>query len=208
MEKTSRGYLKIILGSMFAGKTTELIKEYNRHSACGLNCCFINHSLDDRYESGTNKTKTHNKTEILNDFSVSKLKNIFDKTTQTSVEILLHEHFDVYFINEGQFFEDLYEWVNWLVNVKHKKVYVCGLDGDFKRKKFGSILDIIPLCDEVVKIKAICQQCKKFDGIFTHRLSGGTKQLLVGSTNYQSLCRYCYNNQLHVENLDNVAVAV
>ena len=122
MEKTSsRGYLKIILGSMFAGKTTELIKEYNRHSACGLNCCFINHSLDDRYESGANKTKTHNKTEILNDFSVSKLKNIFDETTQTSVEILLHEHFDVYFINEGQFFEDLCEWVNWLVNVKHKK---------------------------------------------------------------------------------------
>ena len=46
------------------------------------------------------------------------------------------------------------------------------------------------------------------DGIFTHRLSGGTQQLLVGSTNYQSLCRYCYNNRLKVEELDNVAVAV
>jgi len=185
------GYLKIILGSMFAGKTTELIKEYNRHNACGIRCCFINHMYDDRYDSGTKKTKTHNQSEILNDYSVNKLGQIFNK------ESLLfgNTDYDVYFINEGQFFNDLYEWVDWLVNMKNKKVYVCGLDGDYKRKKFGSLLDIIPLCDDIVKIKALCNDCKKSDGLFTCRLSDETEQLLVGTTNYCSLCRNCYNTR-------------
>ena len=185
------GYLKIILGSMFAGKTTELIKEYNRHNACDVRCCFINHMYDDRYDSGTKKTKTHNQSEILNDYSVNKLGQIFNK------ESLLfgNTDYDVYFINEGQFFNDLYEWVDWLVNMKNKKVYVCGLDGDYKRKKFGSLLDIIPLCDDIVKIKALCNDCKKSDGLFTCRLSDETEQLLVGTTNYCSLCRNCYNTR-------------
>ena len=185
------GYLKIILGSMFAGKTTELIKEYNRHNACGIRCCFINHMYDDRYDSGTKKTKTHNHSEILNDYSVNKLGQIFNR------ESLLfgNTDYDVYFINEGQFFSDLYEWVDWLVNMKNKKVYVCGLDGDYKRKKFGSLLDIIPLCDDIVKIKALCNDCKKSDGLFTCRLSDETEQLLVGTTNYCSLCRNCYNTR-------------
>ena len=52
------GYLKVILGCMFSGKTTELIKEYNRHKACDIRSCFVNHSADDRYGSGTSTTKT------------------------------------------------------------------------------------------------------------------------------------------------------
>ncbi len=199
-----RGYLKIILGSMFAGKTTELIKEYNRHTACQLKCCFINHSYDDRYDSGTKKTKTHNNNEILNDFSVTHLAEIFDESKLSVKETLYQKKYDVYFINEGQFFDDLYTWVDWLVNKQHKKVYVCGLDGDYDRKKFGSILDVIPLCDEIVKIKAICHLCKKFDGIFTHRLSNEKEQLLVGTTNYQSLCRHCYNNRIYMEDIEDV----
>ena len=74
-----------------------------------------------------------------------------------------------------------------------KKVYVCGLDGDYKRRKFGSILDIVPLCDDVVKLKAICKKCKKEEAIFTHRMSGETQQTVIGSNNYQALCRSCYN---------------
>ena len=96
-------------------------------------------------------------------------------------------------INEGQFFEDLYDTVDELVNTYKKKVYVCGLDGDYKRKKFGSLLDIIPLADDVVKIKGICQSCKKNDAIFTHRISDEKTQKLVGSDNYTPLCRGCYN---------------
>lgn len=188
------GYLKIILGSMFAGKTTELIKEFNRHNSCGFKCCFINSLYDDRYNSGSQLTKTHNHISISNTFCSHNLSDIFENISNDTNKRA--ENYDVFFINEGQFFKDLYKWVNWLVNDKNKKVYVCGLDGDYQRKKFGSILDIIPLCDDIIKIKAICQDCKKREGIFTCRLTNEKSQLLIGSTNYNSLCRFCFNNNL------------
>tara|TARA_A100001015_G_scaffold313656_1_gene421380 strand:- start:2912 stop:3499 length:588 start_codon:yes stop_codon:yes gene_type:complete len=188
----SSGYLKVILGSMFSGKTTELIKEYNRYTSCGFKCCFINHRLDDRYGSGCTTTKTHSQITIQNSASCHKLQELF-KCSNPFDNIF---NYDVYLINEGQFFEDLYYYVDLLINNKNKKVYVCGLNGDFERKKFGSILDIIPLCDDVVILKAICKNCKKKDGIFTNRLSNETEQTLIGTDNYTSLCRICYNNNL------------
>jgi thymidine kinase len=180
------GYLKVILGCMFSGKTTELIKEYNRHKSCDLRCCFINHSTDDRYGSGGKVTKTHNNQDILNDKSCNRLDEIFCNTS-------IHNDYDVFFINEGQFFSDLYEYVDFLVNIHGKKVYVCGLDGDFERKEFGSILKIIPLCDDIIKLKAICKNCKNKEGIFTFRMNGQLKQTIVGADIYSALCRDCYN---------------
>jgi thymidine kinase len=177
------GYLKVILGCMFSGKTTELIKEYNRHKACGIRCCFVNHSADDRYGSGTTTTKTHSQNSITNDKSCKKLTDVLWEAS----------NYDAFFINEGQFFDDLYEAINFLVNMQNKKVYVCGLDGDFRRREFGSILKILPLCDDVVKLKAICKSCKILDGIFTFRLSDEKEQLLIGTNDHIALCRNCYN---------------
>ena len=180
----SKSYLKIILGSMFSGKTTELIKEYNKYKSCGFECCFINHSLDKaRFDSGTN-TQAHNKLSIKTDFTIDNLGPYARSFLR----------YDVLFINEAQFFPDLYKAVEWLL-FHNKKVYVCGLDGDFKRQKFGSILDIIPLCDDVVKLKAICTNCKKSNGIFTKRLSNEKKQTMIGIENYTSLCRKCYRSK-------------
>ena len=83
---------------------------------------------------------------------------------------------------EGDFVSDVEKYIE------------AGLDGDFKRKKFGSILDIIPLADDVIKIKAICTECMKNDAIFTHRLSKETTQTIVGGSElYKPLCRFCYN---------------
>ena len=185
------GYLKVILGSMFSGKTTELIKEYNRHIACGFECCMINHISDTRYGNKSNETSTHNKV-VVKSVKYSNLDNFF---TSKDVDIQkIIQNTKVWFINEGQFFPDLYKWIDHLVNKKNCKVYVCGLDGDFERRKFGSILDIIPLCDDLIKLKAICQECKK-DGIFTHRLTDEITQTVIGSDNYISLCRVCYNSR-------------
>ena len=65
----------------------------------------------------------------------------------------------MFLINEGQFFENLYETVLNLVEKHNKQVYVCGLDGDFKRNKMGEILDLIPISDKVVKLKSRCSIC-------------------------------------------------
>jgi thymidine kinase len=174
------GYLKVILGSMFSGKTTELIKIYNKYKSCEIPCCIINHISDDRYDK--EKMSNHNGV-MLESFNY---KNLIECLS-------LVGNYDIFLINEGQFFDDLYDIVNLLVNMHKKKVYVCGLDGDYKRRKFGSILDIVPLCDDVVKLKAICKKCKRNQGIFTHRMSKETKQTLIGSDNYMALCRSCYN---------------
>ena len=181
------GYLKIILGSMFAGKTTELIKEYRRHKSCGFECLFINHKIDNRYIDEENKTSTHDRI-FINSINVGdNLLDFFKKEGYLS-------RYDVILINEGQFFKDLYKFVDYIVNRLNKKVYVCGLDGDFQRKKIGSVLDIIPLCDDVIKIKAICSNCKMNEGIFTYRLSDEKEQVVVGSINYSAVCRKCYNS--------------
>ena len=184
------GYLKIILGSMFAGKTSELIKEYNKHTACNFKCCIINHTVDNRYDTDNSKMATHNN-KIVECKSCSKLSELFGDNYQDDIV----DKYDVFLINEGQFFEDLYNCVDIIVNKKRKKVYVCGLDGDYKRKKFGSILDIIPLCDDVVKLKGICKECFFKESIFTHRLTEEKEQTLISSNKYNSLCRKCYNKQ-------------
>lgn len=181
------GYLKVIIGSMFSGKTTELFKEHRRYSSVGFNCLLINHNSDKRY-TDKEETSTHDGY-LVNSINVGdKLFDFFKKESYLS-------RYDVIFINEGQFFEDLYKFVHYIVNIKNKRVYVCGLDGDFERKKFGSILDIIPLSDDVIKIKAICTECMNNDAIFTHRISkdNTTQTVIGGAESYKPLCRNCYN---------------
>lgn len=190
------GYLKVILGCMFSGKTTELLKEYSRWSACGFECLVINHSSDKRYSDSADKTFTHNGQMVHSIPVGNKLFDFFKKESFLS-------RYDVILINEGQFFEDLYEFTNYLVNIKNKKVYVCGLNGDFKQKKFGSILDVIPLCDDLVKLDALCMHCKEKHGIFTFRLTNEQEQTIIGSDNYIPVCRRCYSYLTQKQEFEN-----
>jgi len=103
---------------------------------------------------------------------------------------------DVILINEGQFFEDLYKVVVDLLK-ENKKVYVCGLDGDFERKKIGQILDLIPLCDKVTKLTSLCSICRDgTPGIFSMRLTDEKSQILVGVDNYAPVCRNCFSKHI------------
>ena len=100
---------------------------------------------------------------------------------------------DVILINEGQFFPDLFECVIELVEKYNKKVYVSALDGDFKREKFGGILDLIPYCDQFTKLNSLCSQCKNGrKALFSHRVTTESAQIVIGSDNYIPLCRKCY----------------
>mgnify|MGYP003644223821 CR=1 FL=1 len=178
------GYLELILGCMFSGKTTKLLEIYNMYSICDVSCCVINSSLDKRY-SNTNLV-THDKKSIPCIF-VEKLNSI------TTPDVL--DKYNVFLINEGQFFTDLYDSVIELVCKHHKKVYICGLDGDFQREKYGQILDLIPKSDKFFKLYAICKICK--DGTsacFSKRITNENTQTIIGSNNYIPVCRKCYEN--------------
>ena len=100
---------------------------------------------------------------------------------------------NVIIINEGQFFGDIFETViDWVEN-KEKIVYVCGLDSDFKRNKFGNFLELIPFCDKITKLKSLCMKCKNGEkALFSKRITNDESQIVIGSDNYIPVCRKCY----------------
>jgi len=176
------GYLEIIIGPMFSGKTSKLLSIKKMYDLCDISCCVVNYSGDNRYHD--TMLSTHDKI-MIPCLNVERLKTII---TDENIK-----KYDVFLINEGQFFSDLYKSVSELVNNFNKKVYVCGLDGDFKRKKFGQILDLIPLCDNVKKQHALCIKCKNGKkALFSMRITKEKKQKVIGVDNYIAVCRKCY----------------
>jgi thymidine kinase len=192
-------YLEIILGGMYAGKTSRLVEIYKQCKFCNISVAVINHSIDNRYDEEL--LSTHDKIKI----PCIKTEKLFDIWSENfdllnNIELIprVKDKFEVacsnvILINEGQFFPDLEEFVKTLLKFD-KKVYVCGLDGDFKRKKFGQILDLIPLCDKVTKLTSLCSICKNgTPGIFSKRITLEQTQTVVGSDNYIPVCRTCYD---------------
>lgn len=201
------GYLELIIGPMFSGKTSRLVEIYNQCKFCNIKVSVINHSIDNRYDDDL--LSTHDKIKIPC-IKTKKLFDVWDDRIPTEENIKLiyriKDKFqlatsEVILINEGQFFPDLFDFVNALL--KHeKKIYVCGLDGDFERKKFGQILDLIPICDKVEKLTSLCSICKNGKkGIFSMRLSNEKEQTVVGSENYIPVCRECYISKNQTSNI-------
>ena len=180
----SVGYLEIIIGPMFSGKTSKLLSLYKQYKFCNIPIAVINHSADTRYHESM--LSSHDK-EMIPCIQTDKLENI---TTNESVD-----NSEVILINEAQFFPDLYNFVVNMLNF-NKKIYISGLDGDFERNKFGEILDLIPLCDKVTKLTSLCGLCKNgTPGIFSLRLTNEKEQTLIGSDNYIPVCRCCYEQK-------------
>jgi thymidine kinase len=95
-------------------------------------------------------------------------------------------------INEGQFFADIVDWVKIAVECHHKNVYICGLNSDFKRNKFGNWLDLELISDNVVMLQSFCSSCKQRPAIFSHRISNEIALEVIGADNYIPVCRKCY----------------
>ena len=116
-----------------------------------------------------------------NILSDEKLKNIYNNSKYI-------------FINEGQFFENLYNFCINAANNDNKIVYVCGLDGDFKQEKFGQLIDLIPVCDTLIKLHALCKICG-CKASFTKRNTHEGGQVVIGNDNlYSAVCRKHYFN--------------
>ena len=190
---TPTGYLEIILGPMYSSKSTRLVDIYKQCKFCNIPVTAINHTIDNRYDNELLSTHDHVKIPCLQASQLNDIwtDNGYQKTGDKRDYTVLRNS-DVILINEGQFFPDLYDVVVDML-LHNKKVYVCGLDGDFERKKFGQILDLVPLCDKVTKLSSLCSLCKNgTPGIFSMRLTKEKQQTLVGSDNYIPVCRKCY----------------
>jgi len=161
--------ISIILGCMFSGKSTELIRRVSRYTSIGIQVLLINHINDTR--TG-NSVKTHSGAKL----SAKKFANLME-STQTSAFI----ESKVIAIDEAHFFGDLLQFVKYAEKF-NKIIIVSGLDGDYKREPIGDILKLIPMCDDVVKLKALDMVDKNgTEAIFSKRIVDGDQQILVGA---------------------------
>jgi thymidine kinase len=177
------GKLELILGPMFSGKSTELIRRIRLFQQINKKVLVLKPQIDSRYLQ--NKITSHNYESV--DCVV--LNNLRDINEDELIK------YNVVIIDEGQFFSDLVEYVKWWVDELNLDTIVGGLDGDFERKPFGTILNLIPYADSCNKLTSLCNICK--DGTtapFSFRINQTKEQVLVGgSESYIPLCRKHYN---------------
>jgi thymidine kinase len=176
------GKLNLVIGPMYSGKSTELLRIYNKYKA-KYKILVINHNCDTRY--GKDSVNTHNK----NSLSCISIDNLSNNNLKELIK-----SYDIILIDEGQFFKDLYDFCKNITDTTKKIIYVFGLSGDSNRNKFGQILDIIPICDNIIHLKSICNICSEVcNAPFTLRTSDKTEQVTVGSSNdYMAVCRKCW----------------
>jgi len=188
MNKNKFGSLEIIIGNMFSGKSTELIRRINTMKSINKKIVIINYLHDNRYS--VDSISTHDSISVKS----LKIENLLLIPIETLIEC------DCIFIDEGQFFNDLYQFICLYVDIYKKHMVVSGLDGDSNRKKFGQMLDIIPLADSVTKLKAYCNICSDCTpGPFTKKISNSListhEQIDIGGIDkYLPVCRYHYIN--------------
>jgi len=180
-------YLELFVGCMYAGKTGKLVDIYRQSLFCNLKIMVINYAGDKRYSQ--TELSTHDKI-MIPCIQTETLGHLYLDHKQEIAQA------DVILINEGQFFSDLYSWVSHLIDNSEKRIYICGLDGDFERRKFGQMIDLIPLCDKITKLTALCSICKNgTPAIHSFRCTNEKDQLVIGNDNYIPLCRKCYKNK-------------
>ena len=178
-ETHRRGSIEVICGSMFSGKTEELIRRLKRAKIARQNVEIFKPAVDVRYSD----------TEVVSHDSNS----IHSTPVENSASILLlSENVDVIGIDEAQFFDaGIVDICNQLAN-NGTRVIVAGLDMDFKGNPFGPMPALCAIADEVSKVHAICVHCGNLAN-YSHRLVSNEKQVMLGEKNeYQPLCRACY----------------
>ncbi|CAK9133349.1 unnamed protein product [Ilex paraguariensis] len=180
------GEIHVIVGPMFAGKTTALLRRINSEGNKGRNVAMIKSSKDNRY--AIDSVVTHDGAKFPC-WALPDLSSFIEKFGEDGYEKL-----DVIGIDEAQFFEDLYDFCLKAADQYGQTVIVAGLDGDYLRKSFGSVLDIIPLADTITKLTARCELCGK-RAFFTLRKTDDTQTELIGGADvYMPVCRQHYVN--------------
>ncbi|MEI8136955.1 MAG: thymidine kinase [Bacteroidota bacterium] len=175
-----RGWIEVIVGSMFSGKTEELIRRLRRAQFAKQKVEIFKPTVDTRYDEF--KVVSHQGIEILST-PVPSSANI----------LLLANDVDVVGIDEAQFFDDELPYVcNELAN-RGIRVIAAGLDLDYTGKPFGPIPNLIATAEYVTKVHAICMQCGNLAYV-SHRKTSEESLVMLGETDsYEPLCRNCFN---------------
>ena len=180
-EQSRLGSIEVVCGSMFSGKTEELIRRVKRAQIAKQSICIFKPTIDIRYSR--EDVVSHNQNAI----------------TATPVEhsrliLRLGKDADVVAIDEAQFFDDgIVDVCNQLAN-SGKRVIIAGLDMDYLGQPFGPMPRLLAIAEEIYKTRAICMRCGRLAS-YSFRLADSDKQVLLGEKQeYMPLCRRCYND--------------
>ncbi len=174
------GWIEIICGSMFSGKTEELIRRLNRARIAKLKVGIVKPSLDTRYDA--NDIVSHNAS-VIPSTPVSNAADILELVADC----------EVVGIDEAQFFDGAIVDVCQQLADSGKRVIVAGLDMDFAGKPFGCIPQLMAIAEFVTKVHAICVVCGDV-AHYSYRLVPSQERVLLGETDsYEARCRRCFN---------------
>lgn len=175
------GHLTLLIGCMFAQKTTELLRRIRRYKSIGYSVLVINYAEDTRY--GKHQIASHD-------------SDVYEARSAVSLEEIKADvesrRFQVIVIDEGQFFKDLYPFVTTWTDTLPIHIIVAGLDGDSDRRPFGDILKLVPYAEEVERLTAFCAICKDGTSAIFSKYVAGKKdsQVEIGGTDrYLPVCR-------------------
>ena len=163
--------VQLIIGPMYAGKTTKLFETYNEIGGIIIDFC------EGEPHVGIVKNHKQEKQECICTNRLSYLSKFNELEVHNNI-----------FINEAQFFPDLLEFVEHYESYKEIRIY--GLDGDYLRKPFGQILDVIPYCDTIEKLMGVCVCGQR--SIHSKRVTDHKGQFLLDEKAYVPACRLCY----------------
>lgn len=178
-----QGRIEVICGSMFSGKTEELIRRLKRARIARQRVEIYKPAIDTRYSD--NDVVSHDANSIPST-PVESARSI----------LLMASDAQVVGIDEAQFFDDvIVEVCNELAN-SGKRVIVAGLDMDFKGIQFGPMPQLMAIAEDVTKMHAICVKCGNLAHV-SHRIVKDEQRVLLGEQHeYEPLCRQCYNKAL------------
>jgi thymidine kinase len=192
------GYLEIIIGTMFSGKTSYLLHKISQMIELDLRVLYINIDLDNRSDKNYS---THN---VFLDITDCKKKDKIEKNlTMIKVGNLMHVlpetfvEYDVIMIDEAHFFKELVLFTKILLENK-KNIFIGSLIADYMGNKFGNALELIPICNNIVKLDSYCVECSKKKiynkAVFSKRICGkdveGSKVVDIGGADkYIPVCR-------------------
>lgn len=177
-----KGQIEVICGSMFSGKTEELIRRLTRARLAKQQVEIFKPSVDTRYHD--THVVSHNETSI--------------RSTPVSFAgdiLLLSGTCDVVGIDEAQFFDEEIVRVVQLLANQGKRVILAGLDMDFEGKPFDPMPKLMAVAEYVTKVHAICMQCGDL-AAFSYRLSAATEKVMLGEKDsYEARCRKCFHEK-------------
>jgi len=173
-----RGWIEVISGSMFSGKTEELIRRLKRVKIANLKAEIFKPSVDTRYDEI--KIVSHDENKIQS-----------TPVANSQTILLLAQDVDVVGIDEAQFFDDQITTVCEQLALKGMRVIVAGLDMDYRGQPFGQMPRLLAIADYITKLHAICVKCGNIANVSYRKVAADSQVLLGEKDIYEPRCRVC-----------------